>query len=522
MKLIFNNFFYDQDLSPFLYLFKLVFNEPIEIGQLEDSDILIESIFGNNTFLYKKKWKYSFCFIGESDRRIPIFTQNLILKDYSCVLKGEINNKNIVNFPLFVFYNYCYKFVYEYKNKPRIVTIPTKEVCVLISNNDSEGRNVFLSHLEQRVKIDYAGSYKNNVKKLEAPHCSKEFIQFVSQYKIIISMENSKNKDYITEKILHGFSANTIPVYWGSDNISTYFNEERFVNVKSFNIKDMVEAIEKIVALINNPVLYLETVNKPIYKDEHVPLTLTHISHHIQNLLQIKSTQHKRFITFGNELYYNSVRRICKEAQNLKFFNEIYGYSDKYLKKEEDFWLKHGHFLESNKRGYGYWLWKPYLIKTELDKMNENDILVYCDSGCQVNEQGKRRLHEYIDMLNTSEHGILSFQLEFLEPLYTKNQVFETLEFKKNVLQCMATVIILKKNANSSSIINEWYEHCENYDLINDDNGKEDPRFIDHRHDQSILSVLVNKRGSLKITDETYFSNWNDGTNYPFLAKRLR
>ena len=117
MKVIFNNFFYDQDLSPFLYLFKLVFNEPIEIGTLEDSDILIESIFGNNTFLYKKKWVRSFCFIGESDRRIPIFRQNLYLKDYSCVLKGEINNNNIVNFPLFVFYNYSYKFVYEYKNK---------------------------------------------------------------------------------------------------------------------------------------------------------------------------------------------------------------------------------------------------------------------------------------------------------------------------------------------------------------------------------------------------------------------
>jgi hypothetical protein len=86
----------------------------------------------------------------------------------------------------------------------------------------------------------------------------------------------------------------------------------------------------------------------------------------------------------------------------------------------------------------------------------------------------------------------------------------------------MATVIILKKNAHSTSIINEWYEQCENYDLINDEKGKEDPRFIDHRHDQSILSVLVNKRGSLKITDETYFSNWNNGANYPFLAKRLR
>ena len=414
MKIIFNNFFYDQDLSPFLFLFNLVFNEPIEMGTLEDSDILIESIFGHNTFLYEKKWSYSFCFIGESDRRIPIFKQNIRLKDYSCVLKGEINNNNIVNFPLFVFYNYCYKFVYEYKNKGLIRKIPPKDVCVIISNTDSEGRTFFLDKLEERVKIDYAGSYKNNVKKIDYPHCTKEFIDFVSQYKIIISMENSKNKDYITEKILHGFSANTVPVYWGSDNILSYFNEERFINVKSFSTTDIREAIEKIVTLLNNPNKYLEMVNKPIYKDDFVPLTLTNISYNIQNLLKIKNTQLKKFITFGNEPYYNSVKIICNESRNLRIFNEIYGFSDKYLKTEKDFWLKHCDFLETNKRGYGYWLWKPYLIKSEFDKMKENDILVYCDSGCQINENGKRRLHEYVDMLNTSDYGVLSFQLEHL------------------------------------------------------------------------------------------------------------
>lgn len=519
MKLLFNNFFYDQDLSPFLYLFRLVFNENIEIGTLEDSDLLIESIFGNNTFLYKKKWLYSFCFIGESDRRISIFTQNKIFKDYSCVLKGEINN-NLVNFPLFVFYNYCYKFVYEYKNKPLLSKIPPKDVCVIISNNDSEGRNYFLDELEKKVKIDYAGNYKNNVERIQHPHCSKEFVDFVSQYKFIISMENSKNKDYITEKILHGFSANTIPVYWGSDNISSYFNEERFINVKNF--RETNNAIEQIMVLLNNPMKYLETINKPIYKDDYVPLTLTNISHNIQNFLQIKNTQLKKFVTFGNEIYYNSVKRICKESQNLKFFNEIYGFSDKYLKTEKDFWLKHGHFIENNNRGYGYWLWKPYLIKKELDKMKENDILIYCDSGCQINENGKRRLYEYIDMLNTSEYGVISFQLEHLESLYTKNKVFETLEINKPFLQCMATVILLKKNLHSTTVIDEWYTHCENYELINDEHSKEEDCFIDHRHDQSILSAIVNKRGSLKLKDETYFSNWIDGENYPFLAKRLR
>ena len=42
--------------------------------------------------------------------------------------------------------------------------------------------------------------------------------------------------------------------------------------------------------------------------------------------------------------------------------------------------------------------------------------------------------------------------------------------------------------------------------------------FIDHRHDQSILSEIVCKYGSLKLLDETYFvPNWEThGINYPF------
>jgi hypothetical protein len=231
----------------------------------------------------------------------------------------------------------------------------------------------------------------------------------------------------------------------------------------------------------------------------------------------------KKFITFGNQPYYNSVVRICQESKNMRIFNEIYGYTDKYLKTDIEFWNKHGNFIEKNRRGYGYWLWKPYLIKKELDKSKENDMIFYCDAGCEVNEKGKRRLHEYIDMLNTSDTGIITFKLTHLERVYTKNKVFETLgSNKKDVLHCLATVILIKKNKKSTDIVNQWYENCENYNLINDETKEEDSLFKENRHDQSVLSVLVNKLDSIKISDETYFSDWKDGEEYPFLKKKLR
>ena len=86
----------------------------------------------------------------------------------------------------------------------------------------------------------------------------------------------------------------------------------------------------------------------------------------------------------------------------------------------------------------------------------------------------------------------------------------------------MATTILIRKNQHSIDVINEWYKNCENYDLINDSKSNESPLFIDHRHDQSIYSILVNKYGSIKLIDETYFHpNWEiNGKNYPIWAKR--
>jgi hypothetical protein len=44
-------------------------------------------------------------------------------------------------------------------------------------------------------------------------------------------------------------------------------------------------------------------------------------------------------------------------------------------------------------RGGGYWIWKPYIIKKHLDKINDNDILIYMDAGCSININGKKIIY---------------------------------------------------------------------------------------------------------------------------------
>ena len=79
------------------------------------------------------------------------------------------------------------------------------------------------------MHVTYAGRYKNNIGGLLIWDYNKpEFHNYVSQFKFIISMENTRYETGITEKITHGMLAQTIPIYWGSPRVNDYFNKDRF------------------------------------------------------------------------------------------------------------------------------------------------------------------------------------------------------------------------------------------------------------------------------------------------------
>lgn len=247
------------------------------------------------------------------------------------------------------------------------------------------------------------------------------------------------------------------------------------------------------------------------------------------------------FITFGGPTpsYHKRVVDICTQASGENTpFTKITGFTDNDLKTDPSFWKKHGNFIKSNPRGYGYWLWKPYLIKKTLDSIGENEILVYADAGCfiNLNENSLKRFYEYIDMVKNSSTGIISFQMNIPEFHYNKyhtiqnviNDSLHNMEEMNRIInsgQCHATVIILCKKRHCVNIVNKWWKYAEQYDLIDDTHIKNEyPEFKDHRHDQSIYSLLVKQNGAIFLKDETYFRpNWHiDGANYPFWAARIK
>lgn len=146
------------------------------------------------------------------------------------------------------------------------------------------------------------------------------------------------------------------------------------------------------------------------------------------------------------------------------------------------------------KRGGGYWLWKPYIILKTIDCANDGDYIFYCDSGAYF----INKVSYLIEALELSGQDIMVFELPLNEKQWTKSFTFEYMncnsELFKEANQILSGYILIKVNSNSRRFFEEFLKLCEIKDLVADDKVKEKTKyFIEHRHDQSIFSLLCKR-----------------------------
>ena len=132
------------------------------------------------------------------------------------------------------------------------------------------------------------------------------------------------------------------------------------------------------------------------------------------------------------------------------------------------------------------------------------------------------------------QHNVLSFQMNHLaEKNWTKMNLVQFMDCNKPEIlesgQIMATSFLIKKSSETLDLINEWLKICSLEWTIDDSPStiNNDLSFKDHRHDQSVFSLLRKKMNYFCIEDETYPSktnNWNDPCvfNVPILSTRRK
>ena len=207
----------------------------------------------------------------------------------------------------------------------------------------------------------------------------------------------------------------------------------------------------------------------------------------------------KKFITFGggSKNFIDAGKRLIKQAQSIDLFDETILYTDSWLQKHNDFWSKHSKFVKNNKRGYGYWIWKPYITKYTMDNMKNGDILLYLDCGCEIDKKNKNKLNNYLNKVK--KLYIITSSTGCLTKYWTKMDLFLYLDAKSyaDKIQRAAGAVIYYVCDKTRKLVNEWYDTACNYDLIDDTPSIHNnySGFKEHRHDQSIFNLLVYKYG---------------------------
>ena len=111
--------------------------------------------------------------------------------------------------------------------------------------------------------------------------------------------------------------------------------------------------------------------------------------------------------------------------------------------------------------------------------------------------------HKYIDFLEKNNASMWMNKLTLKERTFTKRDAFILMgvdtKFYRDTNQYMAGIQIYKKSDFTVKFIKEWLFYCQDQRIITDDQntlGKPNYEgFIENRHDQTVLSLLIKKYG---------------------------
>ena len=250
---------------------------------------------------------------------------------------------------------------------------------------------------------------------------------------------------------------------------------------------------------------------------------------------------------FATKDLHKSVDRIRKQAKESNYYDEIkiLGPSDFDEKMKSKFQLMK---KNERKKGYGYWFWKPIFLSKIISGLKPDDIVHYADIGCHIQNKNSR-FHDYLDILTKKENFVLPFQyfidhrkfskdisfIERQEYEYTKSDLLNYFNFLENKKithspQFWAGSFFLKNCERAKNFLNEWINiFHKRFELINDSNSniKNFDGFKEHRHDQSVFSLLCKKYAVTGLSayecewgEKENKRTWDHNLKNPILAKR--
>lgn len=244
----------------------------------------------------------------------------------------------------------------------------------------------------------------------------------------------------------------------------------------------------------------------------------------------------KVHINYADGGFYNSQRINSESAEKI-------GGVDRSIKCDRqtldpEFVTKNAHILNL-KRGAGYWLWKPYIINKYLHEIGFDDYLIYTDSGIVFVDS----IDELIEMekSNLDRDGVLLTETTQwipsgppwkapLEHEWTKRDAFVLTDTDRpeitHTVQANGAFAIFQPRQKAFDFLQEWLRWGSDIRAITDmANCMGKPNyegFVEHRHDQSLLSILGKKFGFRVVGDMTHWGEPRRDPRYKTILNHHR
>ena len=253
-------------------------------------------------------------------------------------------------------------------------------------------------------------------------------------------------------------------------------------------------------------------------------------------------------LTFSSQGYANP-KRFLDQAKQSDFFDSITLFSDEDV---EPLMKNHKlHFWVWRKRGFGFWIWKPFVIQKRLNQIPDGDFLVYADQGFHIQSRGKGLLDKYIETLVASGSwiGVFSAGENYRPESFVKrgsvmsyNPEFYQSGFGEYVY---GGLLIIRNSDMARRAIADWRMLCESFPILDPIPIRlfQHPAFIGQDGDNGYLPVVLSKYGGyvkFDANDVNVFNsegfqlhhvlpesdhesiNWDSLSDKPFTVRRER
>ncbi|MDA7484361.1 hypothetical protein N9A56_03445 [Planktomarina temperata] len=146
-----------------------------------------------------------------------------------------------------------------------------------------------------------------------------------------------------------------------------------------------------------------------------------------------------------------------------------------------------------------FFSWKPALIMHMFNIIKDEDILIYLDIGCEFNTKTISNAINTVEECGTifldNGHRLINW----IDPKMLGSGPF--VDIRDEMKSVAAGTLFLKKDENTAQILKDW-----NYWAQIDKNKYIISNAKNHRHDQSILSSILNWHDAKIINDNCYYT----------------